>query len=432
MTDYIILIAASMVCAFAPYRWAAGLILATGIMDRLIDIGFRQFALSTLLLVLVAARFTIFNWRNRIPFNPVMWAALGYLGLKLVGTTWNDFPQYAVYYQLAISRTLLTVLVLWQIVRTAEDVKVVIYLAIAFALFMALQSIPFIGALFGVEYNTGYGDRLVVLGAGDPNVLSFNIGVAGLLFLWWNQMRGELLSTYATIALFLVLITGIAFTASRSGLLGLFIALGIIYIRKISAFLIVAPLVALLMISYSAFELGKVFSVAEDRFSGTSAFTENERFRIWELHSQIWLESPLFGKGTGSEFPESFSRQEFQDEFNTYDYYEGTATHNMFMNSLVETGLFGLLTTLFFLYRAFMASRKSILLLSTFFFMSWMCMFNPVFYGASFWFFAAFLFTIFRIFGDEARQVLQPSQEPVRGSPGRLVTVSRSVPAQSK
>lgn len=154
----------------------------------------------------------------------------------------------------------------------------------------------------------------------------------------------RLLATSGAIITFI----GVFFTVSRSGMLLLFVALGLLVLLqphvKYRFQLVVVFVVALIVLwslSENIFDILK--SIAPTIAQRTD--TVGLRYTLWKGGWRMWLDHPIQGVGIGM-YPRLV--RNYGPDLMALYYWKGAATHNMFIQVLAETGFigFGLFTLL--------------------------------------------------------------------------------------
>ncbi len=147
-------------------------------------------------------------------------------------------------------------------------------------------------------------------------------------------------------------------TFSRAAWIGLFPALGILFIRGRAKFLLPASAIILLGLLVWGLNLGSRTHL-EDRVRSISAWRVDKsvqyRLIYWEAAGRMIKERPLLGSGPGYGI---FIRK-YRDEFKVLDTGEKvTAPHNNYLSIAVSTGLLGLAAFLFLLFTAFRSATE--------------------------------------------------------------------------
>jgi O-antigen ligase len=179
----------------------------------------------------------------------------------------------------------------------------------------------------------------------DPHMLSFFLGmILPFPLAYFLLVKKRQLSLFMVAAfLFLVLLL----TFSRGGYLG-----------------VLAALAAMLILGWRFFDSGRKLKIAAagflilfvllvfaqpvlDRFFSSFFLSEGSsigRLAIWQRSWQVFLEHPFLGVGLGN----------FSKEFDPLATYRNPITsHNLYLDILTETGLFGLLVWILLLAGSF-------------------------------------------------------------------------------
>ncbi len=186
----------------------------------------------------------------------------------------------------------------------------------------------------------------------DPHMLAFCLGlslpVSIALFLIENKYRPLIFGFFCLNFLVLLL------TFSRGGYLGAAVSLvflAIFFWKKMAIgakefFVSLALLVLVIFIIFGAPVLARFWS-SFDASEGSA----QGRLAIWRQSLALFERSPLLGVGLGN----------YAYALNFAENYRNSITaHNLYLDLLVETGIFGLLAWLFFLTGVFVEAFKKI------------------------------------------------------------------------
>ncbi len=266
--------------------------------------------------VFLEGGFTADRWR-RSPLNALMlwlWAALvlshlsnlNFWGSRVAFTT---FAKVEIVYFLIIFT-----------VTTFRRLKVFTWALVFMGLFLSLQSIlqyyTGVGLVGGVALHRG--EIIQARGIGifqDPNDLAMNI-VCFLPFVLPHFHKYFLSRTWLTGVVFLVpMVTGVLYTRSRGGILGLAAVLWYYFRRRVGLFLSLVVLVFLASLILTLPRFGSV---------GVEDTTTRTRMEHWANGLDFFQEHPIFGIGL----------KQFVER-------HGATAHNSFILVLAEAGFMG-------------------------------------------------------------------------------------------
>lgn len=188
---------------------------------------------------------------------------------------------------------------------------------------------------FGDTSAVVIGDRMTLHEVGIHSTIGLSrLGIIGficsiMIYVYGDSRKSKILHTIPIfISIFVVLIS-----AQRGPILGLLFALLFWFIYKVKnknilTIFAVAILVAIILLGMNIEQFGVI-----DRFKDLENYREYQRFFDYSMSYELWKKSPIFGHG-----------------INGYYYLTGRVyPHNMFLEVLVEHGLFGLIVLLFML-----------------------------------------------------------------------------------
>ena len=202
-------------------------------------------------------------------------------------------------------------------IRTPNHVRMIFMLALAFMMITALtgvQSVLLGGGLKGYRAFTATeelvaGQAGVIRAAGNPNRLAM-FAVMAIIGMWFlmQQVRSSGLR-FLFVPTIIMLALSVFLAASRSGLLGLIIAGGLIAIDggfDIRKLLTIAVSGALLVVVALQFvperNLERILNLpgTEAAESGEGAASLERRANSWEVAFMLWKEHPVLGVGMGN------------------------------------------------------------------------------------------------------------------------------------
>jgi O-antigen ligase len=188
----------------------------------------------------------------------------------------------------------------------------------------------------------------------DENLLGLSMAIAAI-FSIYNIFNKKQLVFY--IGALLVFLLGIIASGSRSSMLALFIAiLGLIKLNDLrkSFFLFIV----LLLISFILFQFPVFTDFILSRFNSVEADKGAGRTLIWSVGFNLIYENWLFGVGYRN-FPFEFSKilgfvnlSEMEFSAITLDSNSNRAAHNIYLSTMVELGIFGLISLLVIFYKS--------------------------------------------------------------------------------
>lgn len=173
---------------------------------------------------------------------------------------------------------------------------------------------------------------------GSPNNLG-RVASLGILFIFFAAERKIIrYIRIDTIIIATACIGCLALSWSRTSIIGTAIAIAIVKLRKrpFLALLLTSTLLFIfLSLLISDFNWNKLVRLLSRRGSIEELLTFTGRTSIWEFNWDKFLQSPLLGYGYGA------TRILIPDGFHTYLGWTTTSAHNLFLQTLVTTGLIG-------------------------------------------------------------------------------------------
>ena len=238
-----------------------------------------------------------------------------------------------------INRVLFTLFFI-NFIRTPDHVRMIYMLAIAFMVVSAVTGIYGVltgGGLYGYRAST---ENAVISSAFNPNRLAmFAILAMGGLWYFMQSLRSVVLRVLIMPTLVVLALT-VVMTASRSGLLGLGVALGYIVIEQrvsVSTLLTIGLGGCLLLII--AFQVVPERSLERltnlpgmsSAENGEGAGSLERRQYTWGIAWEVAKEDPFLGVGMGNWEVARFLRDPTQST---------AAPHSSYLLALVEGGIF--------------------------------------------------------------------------------------------
>ncbi len=248
-----------------------------------------------------------------------------------------------------INRVLFTVFFI-NFIRTAEHVRMIYLLAVAFMVASALSGVQGVlsgGGLYGYRATT---EAALIASAYNPNRLAMFaiMAIAGLWYLMRSLQTPGL--RYLIIPTIVVLALAVMMTASRSGMLGMAVCMIVIIIDErlsISSLLSMAIAGAMLVLLAVAFvpqrSLDRITNLpgTEAGQSGEGSGSLERRARTWGVAFDIFLDNPLLGVGMGNWEVARYLKDPARST---------TAPHSSYLLAMVEGGIFCLFAFLALLW----------------------------------------------------------------------------------
>jgi len=263
------------------------------------------------------------------------------------------------------------------IVRSKRALKAVIVAYILAAFFMCLYVLRGYIYAFGIKFFYGLSkalspsDLTIYSGAKEelrigwaasisPNMLAAYLNAVlplaiAMYYYFRNIFKKSLMGVVIAIQIVILFVT-----SSRSALLGFLSGVGLwlVYIRKKVVTLLVP--VIILSILFTAVFFGsmknKLSKISSKRINVSSiAVGLSERFSLQKHAFKVFLTNPLFGVGVGHWKIVGdiwgLKKEEIQKSWDRYPkvigYYKA---HNIYLQILAETGIFGFITFMYFLF----------------------------------------------------------------------------------
>jgi hypothetical protein len=289
-------------------------------------------AFGSLILVILAC---IFSRGSNITKFSVPIESI-FLGLFLVYSVLNTILHYSVPGSLNkyIAQILLCIF-LFNYTITDEEHKVIKGFFVVSSLIYVLEALRY---CISNESTRFYHGDIMIFGAEfDPNFIGISFMLLSV-FLVENicKKRWRLISIIGLCLTFLAVV----FTASRGTFLAIVIADGLTLLYFIKSSEIKKPRKIIMVIIITLFAFLTVdyfsdnFAAQWDRISQFSSYDDNGRYRLWELSIELISQKPVFGFGMKA--------------MNTI---YGRASHNTFLQILVDNGIIGFLLFMPFLIK---------------------------------------------------------------------------------
>ena len=234
-------------------------------------------------------------------------------------------------------------------------------------LFLIPISIPFIYYHFinNIETISWYNiASRNFLASSDPNEYTITLSIfIPIILFQFIKNRGIIIRFLSIVSVLLII--SIAFqTASKSGLLAIFLGISISFIylfdrKNISKFLAIftiTPIIIMLVmiILPDAFDFSSIISRFNSSLSSDKADLSSGRTYFWASGITGFLESPLYGHG---------SSNLISKEYNLINISDYNVFHNSFIQVLFQLGVFGFIPFLYFIIK--LIPKKHMLLNSS-------------------------------------------------------------------
>jgi O-antigen ligase len=262
-----------------------------------------------------------------------------FLGLLFVGWIFFSNPQAALY---GVERNwLLTFAQLWiliwltgELLDSPKKQHVFMWLFSIVAAISAVISIQ--QGNIGETVSTS--TRALGL-AGSPNSSGRYFVVAMIFFSYLSTIAEKRFPRFLAIGGAILTFLGVFFTLSRTSIILLLVAIGLLIIlnarRKFSLLLFVAYCIAALVLWYLSDNIFHILnSIMPSILLGTD--TVGLRYRLWQDALRMWQDHRIFGVGIGM-FAQLIK---YYDPYVT-QFYAALGAHNTYLMVLAETGLIG-------------------------------------------------------------------------------------------
>lgn len=202
-------------------------------------------------------------------------------------------------------------------IRTPAHLRMIYFLALAFMMITALtgvQSVLVGGGLKGYRAFTGTeelvaGQAGVIRAAGNPNRLAM-FAIIATIGLWYlMQETRSFALRFLFVPTIVMLALSVFLAASRSGLVGLVLAIGVIFLdggldlRKALSFVIGGALLGVLALQFvPERSMERILNLpgTEAAESGEGAASLERRQYSWEVAYELWSDHPFVGVGMGN------------------------------------------------------------------------------------------------------------------------------------
>jgi len=178
--------------------------------------------------------------------------------------------------------------------------------------------------------------------AGGQNEAARNF-IVSMLFLGYLRtiVMKRFLRFLLTVGMGLTFI-GVFFTLSRTGILLLFVAIGLMLlllpnIKKQSKYFAVFTFFAFALLFFAGNVIDVIKTILPSILQGTD--TIGLRYRLWQSGWQMWLDNPLLGVGIGMYPIKLYYYSQGSIPYHYISY--GIVAHNMYIQILAETGIVG-------------------------------------------------------------------------------------------
>lgn len=208
-----------------------------------------------------------------------------------------------------------------------------------------------ISALFSIsqgQIGTSISDSIRAGGLADqPNITARYLVVAFIFLTYLLSLPQKWFIKALTLFGIVVTFVGVFFTLSRTGIIMLAVAGGLLFLtseRKKSVVLIIVYVIsALLLVSFSA----DIFKILESIIPSITqgGNTIGLRYSLWRAGWRMWLDNPIAGVGIGK----------FSENLPIYaqdlpPFRRSLVAHNTYVSVLAETGFVGILLLLFMIF----------------------------------------------------------------------------------
>jgi O-antigen ligase len=160
----------------------------------------------------------------------------------------------------------------------------------------------------------------------------------------------------------LVLGMAILMSGTRSAWIAVIVSLVIILLPRMNVKKFLLLLAGLAVLGAAAGQVPNLFEFVNSRASNAVSSGGAGRTNIWQVGLTNFTEHPLLGVGVGN-FPKTFDYDLIQKTLlnngGAQDSAEGRASHNIYLGTLVETGIVGLFLLLAIFRRTLRAARTA-------------------------------------------------------------------------
>lgn len=317
------------------------------------QVGFVPFTLLESFILVLALIVLTKKWQTgSLSFDPRKLQAVDWMvGLFVLSSaiavfTAPDFRTAAGIFKAYFLEAVLFFYIVKSEIKTKENLKFLFY---SFAGLVTYLSVFGIFQFFSLSalppswWATGVASRRITSLINHPNALALLINPVIVLISLWLATKKQLTKHWGLILVCLLGLVALLLSFSRAGWLAAFVVLFLFGLftrhRKI---IFAGVLILILLVVAIPFSRDKLLSLA----TGNDLSQEN-RYVLWSAGADLVKESPLAGGGLMG----------FHDHFKNYepgpDQVFQNYPHNFFLNFWVETGLFGMLSVIAFLFLFF-------------------------------------------------------------------------------
>jgi len=332
--------------------WLLVLVLHGPLVDRLGSLAVHlplQMGLCLITVVLIRKK-----WQ-RMPFS-VIALVIGIVMLMCLAALFGIDPEKSIPEIMNYGKGFLLVVMLVMLVRDKKDIqKLTLYCLAGLA----------VGALMAIyQYKTGtfrintMTVKRVATLRGDPNDTAM-LFVAGLsLAIYWLKESRRLVAKILAGGSFAFLVIGTILTGSRGGFLALVFVMGLIYLKSFSikstlgAITVVTMLIVMAPGSYWD-RVNSIFSGKDLNHGGSLDHRKN----LQKDGLNLALDNLALGVGSGN-FGTAFFAGRNNARMGTFTGSSSLVAHNMYLEFLVENGIFGMFLFMLIIFRTFVSLRK--------------------------------------------------------------------------
>lgn len=319
-----------------PYFGIIFTMVSLPMVDLLPEIPF----LSSVVILIGAATLLGFfaqKMRDGKPFLKL--GSIHIISLLLVGWIFISNPEAAWF---GVDRNwILTFIQLWVLIwLTSELMNSPKKQQVFMWIFSIVTAISAVIAIQQGNIGNTVGESLRAIGlAGNPNATARYFVLALMFFSYLALVSNKSFPRLVAIGGGIITFLGVFFTLSRTGIILLILALGLIILiiprRKSRIWLFLAYISAALILWFSSESIFDILkSIMPSIMEGTD--TIGLRYRLWQAAIQMWLDHPFQGVGIG--MYAQLMRFYAPEVARTYLV---LGVHNTYLQFLVETGLIG-------------------------------------------------------------------------------------------
>ncbi|MCM2356997.1 MAG: O-antigen ligase family protein [Geobacteraceae bacterium] len=294
------------------------------------------------------------KWQ-RIPFLIIALVMVTVMLMSLSALFGID-PEKSIQEIMNYGKGFLLIVMLVMVVRDERDLKKLTIYCLAGLTVGALMAVyQYKTGTFRI--NTEMIKRVATL-RGDPNDTAL-LFVSGLpLAVYWLKASQRLVARFIAGGCFALLALGIVLTGSRGGFLALIFVLVLIYLRSpsvkttMAGIVVVAALAVMAPGSYWE-RIGTIFTGREIH---QSASMDNRR-NLQQAGLKLAYENLALGVGPGN-FGRAFFLSSNNARMGNFNENFSVVAHNMYLQFLVENGIFGIILFFVIIFRTFASLRK--------------------------------------------------------------------------